>query len=242
MTHSEGHSSHRPTTPTTLPLFPLRTVAFPGVHLPLHIFEPRYRQLTLDLITEVLPDRLFGVVTIADPTVQEVEGLAHVHPTGCATRLREARRLPDGRFDIVTTGHRRFRLVDIDAETTPYLQGTVEWVDDEPVAHGAEDAASRLADVCRAAHHRYCSVAWESDSWRSPPRDTAYDTLAYQVASDCILPLADRQALLEERHPLRRLRLAYHLLTREAAFVSELSAVPPSQHETDQTLLRPNLN
>ncbi len=225
-----------------LPLFPLRTVAFPGVHLPLHIFEPRYRQLTLDLITEVVPDRLFGVVTIADPTVQEVEDLAHVHPTGCATRLREARRLPDGRFDIVVTGHRRFRLVDIDAETTPYLRGTVEWVDDEHVPDGAEDAASRLADACRVAHRRYCSVAWESDSWRSPPPDTPSETLAYQVISDCLLPLSDRRGLLEERHPLRRLRLAYHLLRREAAFVSELGAVPPSQHEADETLLRPNPN
>ena len=174
--------------------------------------------------------------------MQEVEDLAHVHPTGCATRLREARRLPDGRFDIVVTGHRRFRLVDIDAETTPYLRGTVEWVDDEHVPDGAEDAASRLADACRVAHRRYCSVAWESDSWRSPPPDTPSETLAYQVISDCLLPLSDRRELLEERHPLRRLRLAYHLLRREAAFVSELGAVPPSQHEADETLLRPNPN
>ncbi|WP_277682416.1 LON peptidase substrate-binding domain-containing protein [Saccharomonospora azurea] len=240
MTHSEGRDS-RPT-PPTLPLFPLHTVALPGVHLPLHIFEPRYRQLTIDLVTEVVPDRLFGVVAISNPTISEVEQVTHVHVTGCAVRLREARRLPDGRFDIVGTGHARFRLLDIDAGAAPYLRGTVEWVDDEPVPEGAEDAEARLADAGRLAHRRYCSVAWESDGWQSPPLDTDPSVLAYRLASDCILPLADRQALLEERHPLRRLRLVWRLLAREAAFVSELSAVPPPQHEVNATLLRPNLN
>ncbi|WP_197320394.1 LON peptidase substrate-binding domain-containing protein [Saccharomonospora sp. NB11] len=240
MTHSEGHDS-RPT-PPTLPLFPLHTVALPGVHLPLHIFEPRYRQLTIDLVTEVVPDRLFGVVAISNPTISEVDALTDVHATGCAVRLREARRLPDGRFDIVGTGHRRFRLLDLDVDGAPYLRGSVEWVDDEPLPEGAEDVAERLADTSRVAHRRYCSVAWESEGWRTPPQDIEHSLLAYRLASDCILPLADRQALLEERHPLRRLRMICQLLAREAAFVSELSAVPPPQHEVNGTLLRPNLN
>ncbi|MEY7971962.1 LON peptidase substrate-binding domain-containing protein [Saccharomonospora xinjiangensis] len=244
MTHSEGRDS-RPTADTTLPLFPLHTVALPGVHLPLHIFEPRYRQLTIDLVTEVVPDRLFGVVAIRNPAIGEVDQLEHVHATGCAVRLREARRLPDGRFDIVGTGHRRFRLLDIDSGSAPYLRGDVEWVDDEPLPEGsaeAEEAVFRLADAGRAAHRRYCSVAWESDGWQSPPRDLDPTLLAYRLASDCILPLADRQELLEERHPLRRLRLTCRLLAREAAFVSELGAVPPPAHEVNENLLRPNLN
>ncbi len=244
MTHSEGRDS-QPTTWTTLPLFPLHTVALPGVHLPLHIFEPRYRQLTIDLVTEVVPERLFGVVAIRNPTITEVEEPAHVHATGCAVRLREARRLPDGRFDIVATGHRRFRLLSIDTGAAPYLHSTVEWVDDEPLPDGSEDAeeaTARLADAGRAAHRRYCSVAWESDGWQPPPRDTEPALLAYRLASDCILPLPDRQELLEERHPLRRLRLTCRLLAREAAFISELSAVPPPQHEVNGTLLRPSLN
>ncbi|WP_024876074.1 LON peptidase substrate-binding domain-containing protein [Saccharomonospora piscinae] len=240
MTHSEGHDSAP--SPTTLPLFPLHTVALPGVHLPLHIFEPRYRQLTVDLVTEVVPDRSFGVVAITNPSVGEVERTEHVHATGCAVTLREARRLPDGRFDIIGTGHRRFRLLDIDTASAPYLCGTVEWVDDEPLPDGADEAAARLSDVCRAAHRRYCTVAWESDGWRSPPGDLGYDALAYRLASDCILPLPDRQELLEERHPLRRLRLTYRLLAREAAFVSELSAVPAPHHDVDEALSRPSLN
>ncbi|EIE98123.1 LON peptidase substrate-binding domain-containing protein [Saccharomonospora glauca] len=241
MTHSEGHDS-QPTARTTLPLFPLHTVALPGVHLPLHIFEPRYRQLTIDLVTEVVPERLFGVAAIRNPTIDEVDELAHVHAVGCAVRLREARRLPDGRFDIVTTGHRRFRLLELDTESAPYLRATVTWLDDEPLPVGSEETVARLADVGRAAHRRYCSVAWQSGGWQSPPQDTEPALLAYLLASDCLLPLADRQELLEERNPLRRLRLAHRLLTREATFVSELRAVPPPQHEIPETLLRPNLN
>ncbi|PXY27275.1 LON peptidase substrate-binding domain-containing protein [Prauserella muralis] len=225
----------------TLPLFPLQTVLLPGANLPLHIFEPRYRQLTVDLVTENLPDRLFGVVAIKTTMVREVETLDHVYGIGCAARLRQATRLPDGRFDIVTTGHRRFNLLDMDTRSAPYLMGTVEWVDDVPLSPGSAEVADRLGDLARAAHHRYCASAWERDGWETPSTDTDVTDLAYLLAADCLLPLGDRQALLEERQPLRRLRTVCRLLNREAGFLSELGAVPAPFSDTE-ALSKPSLN
>ncbi len=225
-----------------MPLFPLQTVLLPKAHLPLHLFEPRYRQLAVDLVTGAVPDRLFGMVAIKSPFVREVEELDHVHTTGCAALLREAKRLPDGRFDIVTTGTRRFRLLDIDATRAPYLVGTVEWLADEPLPAGASEAAAQLGGVARAAHRRYCESAWNRADWKQPPHDTDPADLAYLLAADCLLPLEDRQRLLEEAHPLRRLRTACRLLTREAGFLTALRAVPAPPAELVELAKPPSLN
>lgn len=230
------------TTPTILPLFPLQTVLLPGAHLPLHLFEPRYRQLAVDLVTGAVPDREFGVIAIRTSLVREVETLDHVHAYGCAALLREAKRLPDGRFDIVTTGQRRFRLLDIDVGSAPYLVGTVEWIDDEPLIPGTAEAAASLGDVARVAHRRYCESAWDRDDWNTPPQDAEIAELAYLVAADCLLPLADRQWLLEETHPLRRLRIVCRLLTREAGFLAALRAVPAPPSELTGLAKPPSLN
>lgn len=232
-----------PTTrPRTLPLFPLHTVLLPGVHLPLHVFEPRYRQLTVDLVTKAIPDRLFGVVAIRTRAVHEVEQLDQVHAIGCTAQLREATRRSDGQFDLITTGHRRFRLLDVDTHRAPYLIGTVEWVDDTTLPEDIGETAARLNVAARVAHQRYCTSAWEQESWDTPPADVGISELAYLLAADCLLPLADRQALLEQRHPLYRLRTISRLLTREAGFLSQLQAVPIPYTELDEAMSRQNLN
>jgi uncharacterized protein len=215
----------------TLPLFPLQTVLLPSAVLPLHLFEPRYRQLAMDLLTEQVPDRRFGIVAIRNSAVREVETLDHVHAVGCTALLGDSKRLPDGRFDIVTTGERRFRLLTIDRTRAPYLVGKVEWLPDERLPPNAQEAAAKLAASARAAHRRYCESAWDHDAWTTPEPDTDPTDLAYRLAADCLLPLADRQRLLAERHPLRRLRLICQLLAREAGFVSALGAVPAPPHE-----------
>src|SRR3954471_4867640 len=114
----------------TLPLFPLGTVLMPGASLPLHIFEPRYRQLTVDLVTGAVPDKEFGVVAVREGWAPDEDGIAGLHTVGCTAELRDVRRLPDGRFDLVTRGARRFRLLALDAATKPYLLGDVEYLPD----------------------------------------------------------------------------------------------------------------
>ncbi|GAB3503287.1 LON peptidase substrate-binding domain-containing protein [Amycolatopsis cihanbeyliensis] len=226
----------------TLPLFPLQAVLLPSAHLPLHIFEPRYRQLTVDLMTGTVPGRQFGIIAIRLPTVHEVETTEHVFEVGCAAELREAKRLDDGRFDIVTTGRRRFRLLDIRADAAPYLVGSIEWLDDDPVPRGADAAITQLSAAARAAHRRYCEAAWDRADWTAPPEDVELADLAYRLATDCLLPLADRQRLLEEAQPLRRLQLACHLLNREAGFLSALHAVPAPPAELTGLSTPTNLN
>lgn len=220
-------------------MFPLQTALLPGTALPLHVFEPRYRQLTADLLTGAVPDRMFGVVALRSPLPREVDELDHVHTIGCAARLDEARPLPDGRYDLSTAGVRRFVLHEIDTRSAPYLIGTVSHLDDLPLAGESNDdeaiqeAASRLSDLARAAHRRYCDAAWPDEGRRGPARAADPGALSYLVAADCRLPLSDRQALLEQRAPLRRLREVCHLLNREAGFRSLLHAVPASLPDMD---------
>lgn len=206
----------------TVPLFPLGTVLLPGASLPLHIFEPRYRQLTVDLVTGAVPGRSFGVIAVKE----SLDSVEETHDIGCTAVLQEARRLPDGRFDIVTRGEKRFRLLDIDNTSAPYLIGHVEWVpDDDPPAEQSM-LLPMLARAAREAHRQYCWAAWQHGDWEEPKEDVDIAALAHLLASDCLLTLEDRQALLEERDPADRLRLVRTFLVREAAFLRTLRAVP----------------
>ena len=203
-------------------MFPLGTVLLPGAALPLHIFEPRYRQMTADLMSGAVPGRSFGVIAVK----QGLESVEETHTIGCTAMLREARRLPDGRFDIVTRGEKRFRLLTVDNTSAPYLVGSIEWVpDDDPPAEQSM-LLPMLAAAAREAHRQYCCAAWQHGDWEEPPEDVDLAALAHLLASDCLLTLEDRQALLEDCDPVDRLRLVRTLLIRETAFLKTLRAVP----------------
>jgi uncharacterized protein len=210
----------------TIPLFPLGTVLMPGASLPLHIFEPRYRQLTVDLVTGTVPDKEFGVVAVREGHDPDVHGLDALHAIGCTARLLDVRRLPDGRYDIVTSGARRFRLLDLNAEVKPYLCGSVEFVPDEKEASESDDLTRMLAGSARAAHRDYCATAWKNDDWSEPAREVGPAELAHVLAADCLLPLGDRQALLEQTCPIERLRMVRLLIARERGLLQQLRAVP----------------
>ncbi|HWC83696.1 MAG TPA: LON peptidase substrate-binding domain-containing protein [Pseudonocardiaceae bacterium] len=216
----------------TIPIFPLATVLLPGTSLPLHIFEPRYRQLTMDLVKEVWPDKTFGVVCTkpgwakADGELGDITEAGQLRQVGCAAVLREVKRLPDGRYDIVTTGDRRFRLLSVDATSAPYLLGEVQWLPDSAPPTRTAELLPRLADLARAAHRRYCDAAWQHEDWTEPPRDADFAVLGHLVAADCLLATEDRQRLLEEVCPATRLRTVRKLLAREAGILRELHAVP----------------
>ncbi|MYD10972.1 MAG: hypothetical protein F4X02_13135 [Chloroflexi bacterium] len=107
---------------STLPLFPLNAVLFPGMQLKLHIFEPRYKTLMNRLIREEQP---FGVVLIRRGA--EIGNQSTVpFDVGCTAAIGEVQRLPLGRMNIVTTGHRRFRIKAID-RSEPYLVAEVDY-------------------------------------------------------------------------------------------------------------------
>ena len=124
-----------------IPLFPLSTPLFPGVVLPLQIFEPRYRRLVRDLVA--LPEgsdrRFFGVVGIRQGwEVERIAPVEALYDVGCTARLQVVRPESDGGFQIVTVGGDRFRLLDvIVGQDRPYLQAEVEWLTEEEEAEEA---------------------------------------------------------------------------------------------------------
>lgn len=131
-----------------IPLFPLSAPLFPGIVLPLDIFEPRYRRLVRELLA--LPAgsdrRFFGVTAIRQGwEVERISPAEALYDIGCTARLRSVDPQPDGTFRIVTVGEQRFRLLDVivgndEAGDPPYLQAEVEWLaDEEAVAEAAAD-------------------------------------------------------------------------------------------------------
>ncbi|QUH05855.1 LON peptidase substrate-binding domain-containing protein [Saccharopolyspora erythraea] len=210
----------------TLPLFPLSTVLLPGASLPLHVFEPRYRQLTMDLLNEVVPDRRFGVVAIRQGWEVGEDNVDSMYDVGCSAVLRDIRQLPEGRYDITGSGEQRFRLLQIDREAAPYLMARVQWLPDVEPEEDSDDLRDRLAASARSAHERYHGTGLRGDSYEAPDDGTGIDELSYALAEDCVLSTEDRQALLAETDPLTRLRLVRRLMLREAEFLRELRAVP----------------
>ena len=211
----------------TLPLFPLGTVLFPGLVLPLHIFEDRWRALVRHL--RDLPDgvpREFGVVAIdrglevlPPPHNGVTTSEVVVHEVGCVAQLRQITEHADGRFDIVTVGGRRFRITGFLPTPHPYPVVGVEWLP-EPAADAVAD---ELAPRVTARFRAYLKALRGSEEDQLP--DDAV-VLSHLVAATSALSVADRQALLSAPDCVTRLRAELKLLARETALLSELRAVP----------------
>jgi uncharacterized protein len=123
-----------------LPLFPLHSVLCPGIALPLHIFEPRYREMIGHCLETGSP---FGVVLIREGRdTGPVAG--HIADVGTMAAIRKAGRYPDGRLDIMTVGEHRFRIRSVDPTGASYLVGIVEELD-EPLG-GPARVANELAE------------------------------------------------------------------------------------------------
>jgi len=106
-----------------LPLFPLpNVVLFPNVFLPLHIFEPRYREMVADTAAS---DRMIGMALLRPGWERDYEGRPPIYPIGCSGVMTHVERLPDGRYNIVLRGLERFRILEEDHERS-YRRAVVE--------------------------------------------------------------------------------------------------------------------
>ncbi|MEQ4304482.1 LON peptidase substrate-binding domain-containing protein [Plantactinospora sp. B6F1] len=231
-----------------LPVFPLGTVLFPGLVLPLHIFEARYLELMRHL--RALPDgtpRQFGVVAIrsggsasvsAGPgpesraesvsppelTDRRPDGSpVTLHEVGCTAELRQVTELPDGRLDVVTVGRRRFRIARVEEGPTPYLTAEVEWL---PEPAGQEQLADLLAPRVLAVFRRYLTLVRDDQEEISEQLPDDPTVLSHLVAATAALTLADRQRLLATPDTAGRLSAELRLLNREAALLRQVRAVP----------------
>lgn len=219
----------RPT--EALPLFPLgHTVLFPGVVLPLHVFEERYRELVRTLVAQDDPGpRRFGVVAIRQGWEVGPDAVEALHGVGCAAELRRVSRYPDGRFDIVSVGSDRFRLLRVDRTSRPYLVGDVEWLPGDPPPDGEAAVLARAVGTLFGEYASAAATLRQSDAGpAAPPPDLPEDPaeLSHLVASSAVLTLEDRQALLEAPTASARLRAELRLLKRETTMVRRLRALP----------------
>lgn len=204
----------------TLPLFPLGTVLYPGLLLPLHVFEERYRQLVRDLLAGPEPRR-FGVIAIREGRETGADGVVSLHEVGCTAELRRVTELDDGGFDLVTIGRQRFRLARLD-RSRPYLRGEADLLAEKT---GDQAAANSAARAVQQAFRGYLdALAQRGATVRVPDLPDEPLLLSYLVAASVVAALLDRQALLAEPDALGRLRAELALLSRETAMLRMLTS------------------
>ena len=220
-----------------LPLFPLGLVLFPGLVLPLHVFEERYRVLVRELLELPEADRRFGVVAIREGREVGADGVTALHEVGCVAQLRRVTPYDDGRFDVVATGGERFRLQGLTGGAA-YATGLVEWL---PDALGAADEAALLDRAVRTTFRAYLqALAQARGDGDFEAGDLPDDSLvlSYVVAASVVVDLEDRQRLLAEPDGVARLRAELALLRREATLLRTLTALPAP--ELARTPISPN--
>ena len=206
-----------------LPLFPLTTVLFPGMRLPLHIFEQRYQKLVADLLEQPEP-RQFGVIAIRKGRETGVDGVTALYDVGCVATVRQVDPREDGQFDLLTVGTQRFRLLRMD-RSRPYFQGEVEPLDEET---GDAAAAAYATQRVQAAFRGYLNALADRGGGVIRVADLPDEPLllSYVVGAAMIIDLPDRQSLLAAPDAVTRLRAERALLARETGMLRATTSRP----------------
>lgn len=159
-----------------LPIFPLSSVVlFPGVQTPLHLFEPRYRQLGEAVVAG---SRRLGMVVVAPEHADQMQGNPPVYPIGCGGDVVQAQRLPDGRFNIAIAGTGRFRIVSEAPLSAPrlYRIAEIEWLEDLY----PENARQRVSELREHIVAQVRELAGRAD----PERGSRVATDLFREADD----------------------------------------------------------
>jgi len=216
-----------------LPLFPLSTVLFPGMRLPLHIFEERYRLLVTQLREQPEPQQ-FGVVAIRKGREVGADGITALHDVGCVATVRQITSHADGRYDLATVGAERFRLLRVD-DSQPYFRAEVELLKDETVTDKDEALAFAVNRV-QAGFRGYLNALADRGgsviSVAELPDEAVL--LSYVVGAAMIIDLPERQSLLAAPAALDRLRLERSLLVRETAMLRATTSRPAPDYAFEQ--------
>jgi uncharacterized protein len=201
----------------TIPVFPLDHVLLPGLPLPLHIFEPRYRQMLADIETS---RGGFGIVALSRGS--ETSADVDFAKIGTLAEILEKEPYPDGSCDLLTVGSRRFRIVDVDSSAKPYLQAQVEWLDEDD-----GDLPADLALMVTALFGRYSQVLSDvSDRDRDVELVGDPVRLSYEVAARVQLPVSQRQKLLAMPTAADRLLACLVVMRREITLIEQTRSIP----------------
>jgi len=186
-----------------LPLFPLHTVLFPETTLPLHVFEPRYREMIGRCLEH---DETFGIALILDG--DEVGGHAIPRRIGTEAAIIACQRNAHGEYDIVVQGQRRFAIRSLDRGRA-YLRADVDWLDESPgkdvdiLAEAVGRLFEGIVETLDMAGHASVDETWKE----MDPR-----TLSFRVAAALPGTVDIRQELLETPDTASRLRREAELL------------------------------
>ncbi|AJE86212.1 peptidase S16 [Streptomyces albus] len=233
-------------TTVRLPLFPLNSVLFPGLVLPLNVFEARYRAMMHELVK--IPEdepRRFAVVAIRDghevapsaPGLPDqtsppergpaagfgAEPLKAFHSVGCIADAANVRERPDGSFEVLATGTTRVRIDAVDA-SGPFLMADLEELPEEP----GEEAGALAAGVLRSFRNYQKQLAGARERSLSSAAELPDDpsVVSYLVAAAAVLDTPTKQRLLETGDIASRLRAELKLLRRETAVIRHLPSLP----------------
>ncbi|WP_335931580.1 LON peptidase substrate-binding domain-containing protein [Streptomyces sp. PTD5-9] len=235
-------------TTARLPLFPLNVVLFPGLVLPLNVFEERYRAMMRELLkTDEEDPRRFAVVAIRDgheiaPTALGMPDSAPAptagrgpadgfgpdpmrafHPVGCVADAAKIRERPDGTFEVLATGTTRVELLSVDA-SGPFLTAEVRELDEEP----GEEAGALAEGVLRAFRGYQKRLAGASRRTLTTGADLPDDpsVVSYLVAAAAVLDIPSKQRLLQAPDTASRLREELTMLRAETAVIRHLPSLP----------------
>jgi Lon protease-like protein len=200
-----------------LPLFPLNTVLFPRMTLPLHIFEPRYQEM----MTRCIRERIgFGVLLIKEG--EEVGGTAETFTVGTVARIISVDELEDGRMNMMSMGMVRFRLLH-SSNDHPYLSGDIETWEDEM------GELKDLPKLTKAAHKAYVQYVTELaqllDEQDRPDQISAPmdpQVLSYTIAANLQVPDEEKQNLLEIETVQERLARELEMLESERTYLQRV--------------------
>ncbi|NYD41495.1 LON peptidase substrate-binding domain-containing protein [Nocardioides panaciterrulae] len=219
---------------STLPMFPLNAVLFPGVSVPLTIFEDRYRALVHHLLRVEDPaERVFGSVGIREGYEIGDHGAQSLYRVGCKVQLTEVDAHADGTFDVVAVGLDRIELERLDA-SGPFPVGHVH---DRPEPD--LPVPEQVLETARATFtaYRMALAGIRSDPYEGAlPRDPSY--LSWTLAAVAPLPMPDRQALLEAADAAERLIMVTDLLRTELRAMNVIPSLPAT--EVARTRWSPN--
>lgn len=215
-------------------MFPLNTVLFPGVSVPLHIFEDRYRALIHHLLRVEDPtERIFGSVGIREGYEVGDHGAQSLYRIGCKVLLTEVDAHEDGTFDAVAVGLDRIELERLDT-TGPFPVGHVQDRPETPTP-----VPDQVLDSARATFSAYRAAlaGIRADPYSGAlPRDPSY--LSWTLAACAPLPMPERQSLLEAEDAGERLILVTDLLRSELRAMNVIPSLPAT--EVARTRWSPN--
>jgi Lon protease-like protein len=195
--------------PRSLPLFPLpNVVLFPGVYLPLHIFEPRYRAMTRHALEG---DRMIGMVLLKPGWDEDYDGTPPVFEVGCAGLITHVETLADGRYNLVLQGVDRFRL-DSEDQSLSFRQGAVARLEESPLDAAAQQELRRLRQQLESL--LLPTVARDGDL--AIPAAMPDGDLIHALAQHLDLEPMEKQALLELDGLVSRGRALTELLEMKA--------------------------